>query len=95
MATATELAKVPKSDSNVSLNATALAAIADAAHDEVVEGTVTSRQLAKLILAVLANKSTGGGTTTINFRDRADSKNRVVATVDADGNRTAVTLDVT
>jgi cytoskeletal protein CcmA (bactofilin family) len=95
MATAAELLKVPKSDSNVSLNATVLAAIADAIHDEAVESTITLRQLSKLILSILANKSTGGGTATLNFRDVADAKNRVVATVDADGNRTAVTLDVT
>ena len=44
----------------------------------------------KLILAVLAGKSSGGGTATIVFRDIADSKNRISATVDLDGNRTAV-----
>ena len=29
----------------------------------------------------------------INTRDQADTKNRITATVDANGNRTAVTLD--
>ncbi len=33
------------------------------------------------------------GTTTITFRDLADSNARITATVDANGNRTAVTLD--
>lgn len=58
--------------------------------DEPVDGTLTLRQAIMLIKAVLVGKSSGGGTDTINFRDHADTKNRVTATVDADGNRTAV-----
>jgi hypothetical protein len=72
-----------------------LAAIADAVHDEVVDGSLTSRQAQKLLIGVLAGKSNGGGSATVHFRDSADAKNRVTATVDANGNRTAVTLDVT
>jgi hypothetical protein len=71
------------------------AEIADAVLDEVFEGAVTLRQALRLLYSVLGNKSAGGGTTTVTFRDIADTKNRVSATVDADGNRTAVTLDVT
>ena len=67
----------------------------DDIHDEVFEGTVTWRQLNKLMLSVLAGKSTGGGTATLNFRNYADTINRVAATVDANGNRTAITLNVT
>ena len=85
-----ELAKVPKSDSTVSWNATALAAIGDAVEDEVVEGTITHRQLNRLLLAVLTGKSSGGGTATLTFRDIGDTKDRLVVTVDANGNRTAV-----
>jgi hypothetical protein len=48
-----------------------------------------------LNLSVLAGKSSGGGTATIIFRDTADGTDRVTATVDADGNRTGVVLDVT
>jgi hypothetical protein len=44
----------------------------------------------KLILAVLTGKSAGGGTATLTFRNIADSKNRISATVDSDGNRTAI-----
>lgn len=67
----------------------------DAIIDDVIEGTLTLRQAVRIYLAALAGKSAGGGTATITFRDKADSKNRISATVDADGNRTAVTLDGT
>lgn len=69
------------------------AAGVDAILDEVVEGSMTLRQALRIYLSALAGKSSGGGTSTITFRDLADSKNRISATVDADGNRTAVTLD--
>ena len=65
----------------------------DAIVDEVVEGSLTLRQAVRLFLSALAGKSSGGGTTTINFRDLADTKNRITATVDSNGNRTNVTLD--
>lgn len=61
--------------------------------DEVVEGTVTLRQAMRILLAAAANKSSGGGTTSITFRDLADTKARISATVDSNGNRTAVTVD--
>ena len=67
----------------------------DAILDDVLEGTLTVRQAMRIILAAAAGKSTGGGTSTIRFRDLADSKDRIVATVDSDGNRTDVTLDGT
>ena len=66
------------------------AAIADAVHDEVVEGTVTLRQALRLFLSVMTGKSSGGGTTSITFRDISDTKNRLSVTVDSKGNRTAV-----
>jgi len=50
----------------------------------------------KLILSTLSGESSGGGTTTITFRDIADTKDRVVVTVDANGNRTNIgTRDAT
>ena len=67
----------------------------DAIHDEVVEGSLTLRQIQRINHAVLAGKSTGGGTSTLTFKDVADTKARVTATVDADGNRTAMTNDGT
>ena len=68
---------------------------ADAVHDEVVESTLTLRQIVRVMLAVLAGKASGGGTDTVTFRDYADGKNRVTATVTTDGDRTAITLDGT
>lgn len=58
-----------------------------------VETNRTLRQALRLILSVLAGKASGLGGTTATFRDTNDSKDRIVATVDADGNRSAVTLD--
>jgi len=70
-----------------------LAAIADAVHDEVTETGVTLRQSVRLMLAALAGKSSGGGTNDIRFRNQADNTDRIRATVDANGNRTAVATD--
>jgi hypothetical protein len=80
-------------DSNLALTTQMKTDVGDAALDEVVESTLTLRQLVRVFLSALAGKSNGGGTTTVNFRDYADSKNRVTATVDADGNRTAISVD--
>lgn len=58
--------------------------------DSVVEGTITVGQALSLFLSILTGKSSGGGTATITFRDTADVKNRLVVTVDTNGNRTAI-----
>jgi len=57
-----------------------------------VEDSITVAHAMQIILAACAGKSDGGGNATIHFRDQADSKNRITATVDANGNRTAITL---
>lgn len=75
--------------------ATALAAEVDAVWDEQVDGTTTGRQSMRLHNAVLGGKASGLATTTAVYRDLADSKDRISATVDADGNRSAVTRDLT
>lgn len=49
----------------------------------------------RLTRAVLLGKTTGAGTGSENFRDEGDSKNRVAATIDSNGNRTAITTDAT
>ncbi len=60
----------------------------------ITDGSYDLPKMLKIMFAVLAGKSTGGGTTTIAFRDSGDTKNRVSVTVDSNGNRTTVgTLD--
>lgn len=76
------------------LKADAGAEIADAILDEVVVGSYTMRQLLKVMAAALAGKATGGGTTSVTFRGVDDASDVIVATVDANGNRSAVTLTV-
>ena len=63
--------------------------------DEVYEGTTTFRQFLRVAASALFGKLSGAATTTVNIRDEADTKNRIAATVDASGNRSAVTLDKT
>jgi hypothetical protein len=82
-------------DGNVPTASSGGGATADDLWDEVVDGTYTARQLLRLLASALAAKSSGGGTTVVTFRDVADTKDRIVATVDAGGNRTAVTLTAT
>lgn len=71
------------------------AQIADAVHDEVFEGEYTLRQALRLLISVLGCVSAGGGTTSITFKNVAGTKDRVTATVDSNGNRSVVTLDLT
>jgi hypothetical protein len=78
------------------LTASALAADAvDEILDDVVEGTTTVRQMLRGFASALLSKLSGGGTGTEIFRDIGDTKDRITATVDASGNRTAITLDLT
>jgi len=57
----------------------------------VIEGGITRDEVMRLILAVLTGLSSGGGSETITFRDVGDTKDRLVVTVDRDGNRTVIT----
>ena len=61
----------------------------------VVDGSTTHDQSLRLMNAVLGGKASGLAGTSAVYRDLADTKNRVSATVDASGNRTAVTRDMT
>lgn len=66
------------------------------AKTDLIPGTIDGKTFAEgwtLIMAVLLAKCSGLGTTTAVFRNVSDTKDRVTATVDADGNRSAVTLD--
>lgn len=59
-----------------------------------VEGAYTLKQSVRLMLAALAGKVSGAPGGTVTIRDANDTVNRIVATVDGNGNRTAVTKDV-
>jgi hypothetical protein len=59
----------------------------------IADGSYDLQDMIRIMFAALAGKSAGGGTSTITFRDVADSKNRISATVDSNGNRTAISLD--
>lgn len=63
-------------------------------HAKVMEGSYTFMQLVRGAVAVLLGKSTGLGTASAAYRNTSDNMNVVAATVDADGNRSAVTLDL-
>lgn len=60
-----------------------------------VEGSTTLVQTLRLLNSALGGKASGLDTTTAVYRDIGDTKDRITATVDADGNRSAVTLDLT
>lgn len=57
------------------------------------ETGMTIREGLKLISAVLLGECDGADTNEVTFRDVNDTADRVVATVDEFGNRTAVTLE--
>lgn len=63
--------------------------------DATVESGYSMAESMRLQNAVLLGKVSGANTTTNTFRDIADTKDRVTATVDTNGNRTAITLDET
>lgn len=70
-----------------------LNSIPDSVIDINVDGTTTLAESIRLQNAVLLGKVSGAGTGVESFRDIADSKDRVVSTVDSVGNRTSVVLD--
>ena len=57
------------------------------------ETGITVKEALRIVLAALSGKISGAGTNTITIRDVNDTTDRIVATVDGDGNRTAVTVD--
>jgi hypothetical protein len=58
-----------------------------------VETGLTPRQALRLFAAALLGKVSGAAANAPKFRDTGDTKDRITATTDADGNRTSVTLD--
>lgn len=83
------------------LDAAALAAdagneLADALLDRTsaIDG-YTVREILRVLAASLGGEVAGAATSTVTIRDIADTKTRITATVDSDGNRTALTIDAT
>lgn len=80
---------------NDAVSAAALSAAAvDEILDEVVEGSVTVRQVLRALLSLAAGKTARAGST-IYLRDFGDTKNRISLTVDSNADRTAVVTDLT
>ncbi|MCK4498897.1 hypothetical protein KAU11_00190 [Candidatus Babeliales bacterium] len=57
------------------------------------DGSYDLQKMMRIMFSALGGKSSGGGTPTLTFRDSGDGKNRITATVDANGNRTTIVLD--
>jgi hypothetical protein len=64
--------------------------------EALIEPGLTLREALRLVAAATAGKLSGAGTSTETIRNAVgDNKNRIVATVDSSGNRTAITYDLT
>lgn len=75
---------------NMGLTTTAMNALLDLSNG--VETGFTLRQALRLMLSALCGQLSGAATTTVTIRDVNNTTNRIVATVDSNGNRSAVTL---
>src|SRR5574343_657639 len=73
----------------------AVTEIANAVAALTIEGSLTLQNALKLVLAAAAGKVSGADSTTITIRDTTDTYNRIVATVDQYGNRSAVSYVTT
>jgi hypothetical protein len=91
----TNLVNLSANISNAAAGLTAASISEEMLDNQDIETGYTLRESLKLILASLTGKVSGAGTTTITIRDVNDAVDRIVATVDANGNRTSVTKDVT
>ncbi len=63
-------------------------------NDIVVTGSYTFAELMKIMASALAGKLSGGGSTTLTFKSVDGASDVIEAIVDANGNRTSVTLTV-
>lgn len=73
------------------LDTSGISGIPGSVMDTAVEGTVTLRQAMRVMLAVLAGRSSGHPTNPV-YRDINNTTNRVEATVDESGNRSTVSV---
>jgi hypothetical protein len=68
--------------------------LASAVWAQALEAGYTAEEMMRIMASALAGEVSGAGTATVTIRDIADTTDRIVASVDGTGNRTAVTLDV-
>jgi hypothetical protein len=91
-----QLAQAPQVNqinSKVDLLQVAVDALPVTIWDKVIESGHSALALMRLFASVLLGKVSGAGTETEVFRDINDTKDRVTATVDAQGNRTNIDRD--
>ena len=69
-------------------------AIAIAVWQKIMEGGLTAEEIMKVMGAVLAGTVSGAGSGIETFKGLDKTTDRIVSTVDADGNRSSVMLDV-
>lgn len=62
---------------------------------DVIEGSLDHAEVMRVLLAGIAGKASGLELLTPRFRDLADSKDRITATTDTDGNRLTIVIDAT
>jgi hypothetical protein len=73
----------------------AVSEIVDAIFAKVIENSLSFSTLIKRLIAFAYGKSSGGGTSSLKFRDLTDTYDRITATVDANGNRTGMSYNDT
>ncbi len=59
----------------------------------ILEGSVTVRHALTAIIAMTSGKVSGGGTTSVKYRNQADTIDRIILTVDSNGDRSSTVLD--
>lgn len=69
--------------------------VGDAVWAILVDSGLTAQEAMKVLVALSAGKTSGfnGGGSTIAFRNQADTTDVITATIDANGNRTSVTVN--
>jgi hypothetical protein len=78
-----------------SLSVGGVTAVATGVWATVMEGSYTALQYMRGFGSAMMSILSGAATTTVVIRDTGNTKDRITATVDANGNRSAVTLDLT
>lgn len=69
------------------------ATLSNAVVAETIDGNIALGSALQVILAALAGKAAGGGTTVLTFRNQGDTKNVLTMVVDEQGNRAQITLN--